>query len=257
MERTETDHGPIASTVVTAARILEEIGDRGRVVPRDLARALDLNRATVHRMLHTLQQLNYVGRQPDGSYGLTFHLFEIGNTVPESRHLIDAARRELLGLSHETGYTVNHGVLFEDQVLYVDKVTPQSYLQLELEVGESDPLHCTSLGKVLLAYQPRQEQSAILRRITLDRHTDRTITDPAVLAAEIERVRAAGWAIDDQELAMELRCVAAPVIDAEGIAVSAVSISGPSDRFLPANIQQLLPLLRETTERIAGNLASS
>lgn len=256
MNRTEPDHGPIASTVVTAARILEEIGDRGRVVPQDLARALDLNRATVHRMLHTLQQLNYIGRQPDGSYGLTFHLFEIGNTVPESRHLIDAARRELLELSHDTGYTVNHGVLYEDHVLYVDKVTPQSYLQLELEVGESDPLHCTSLGKVLLAYLPEPERRATLERIVLDRHTERTITNRRDLGMEIERVHADGWAIDDQELAMELRCVAAPVLAPDDTALSAVSISGPSDRFLPADIQKLLPLLRKTTEHIAANLAA-
>lgn len=256
MNQNEPDHGPIASTVVTAARILEEIGERGRAVPRDLARALDLNRATVHRMLHTLQHLNYVGTQPDGSYGLTFHLFEIGNTVPESRHLIDAARRELLELSHTTGYTVNHGVLYDDRVLYVDKATPQSYLQLELEVGESDPLHCTSLGKVLLAYLPSEERGAILDRISLDRHTDRTITDRRTLALEIDRVHANGWAIDDQELAMELRCVAAPVLTAAGTALSAVSISGPSDRFLPADIQRLLPRLRDTAERIATALAA-
>lgn len=254
MNHAETDHGPIASTVVTASRILEEIAERGRVVPQDLARALDLNRSTVHRMLHTLQILNYVGKQPDGSYRLTFHLFEIGNTVPESRNLIDTARSELLALSHETGYTANHGVLFDDRVLYVDKVTPASYLQLELEVGESEPLHCTSLGKVLLAFTEEEERRTIIDRIAFDRYTDHTITDRPMFAREIERVYAEGWAIDDQELALELRCVAVPVLRTDGGIVSAVSLSGPSDRLLPNIVQKLLPYLQQTATRIAANI---
>ncbi len=245
---------PIAGTVVTAAEILEFIAERGKVLPQDLSKELDLNRSTVHRMLHTLQLLNYVGRMPDGTYRLTFHLFELGNSVPHSHNLIDSARRELLQLSYETGYTVNHAVLYEDQVLYIDKAAPASYLQLDLAVGESEPAHCTSLGKVLIAFQTPSVAETILRRIVLPPFTPNTITDRDVLRREIDVVRNQGYALDNQELAMELRCIAAPVLRADKTLVSAVSISGPSDRLRPEHIPGLLPRLRDVVGVIGRNI---
>ncbi|MDA3948853.1 MAG: IclR family transcriptional regulator [Spirochaeta sp.] len=248
---------PVAGTVVTAARILEYIGDHGKVYPRDLARDLELNRSTVHRMLYTLEILHYVGKQPDGGYRLTFHLFEIGNSVPHSYDLIDTARRELIQLSHDTGLTVNHGVNHDDQVLYIDKATPPTYLQLDRSVGETEPLHCTSVGKVLLAFCPEEEREATLQRLSLDEYTPNTITSIDELRRETDSVRSAGYAIDRQELALEVRCVAVPVRRPDGLAMSAISLSGPEDRLTFELIDQLLPRLTGMAERIQGNIAVS
>lgn len=247
----------VASTVRTAAEILDYIAERGRVYPRDLALDLKLNRSTVHRMLHTLELLNYVGKRPDGGYRLTFHLFEIGNSVPHSHNLIDTARRELLQLSHDTGLTVNHGVLYDDQVLYVDKATPATYLQLDRSVGESEPLHCTSVGKVLLSFCGKKRREEILNRLTLTVFTPRTISSPEDLRREIETVRREGYAVDNQELALELRCVAVPVLDHRGDIISGISISGPEDRLTPALIPDLIPRLRESADRISRNISST
>lgn len=246
----------VASTVVTAAGILEYIAERGRVLPRDLAVDLDLNRSTVHRMLYTLELLNYVGKLPDGSYRLTFHLFEIGNSVPHSHNLIDTARRELLQLCQDSGFTVNHGVLYEDQVLYVDKVTPATYLQLDRSVGETEPLYCTSVGKVLLAFCDAERFEQRFMQLELKPFTPNTITDPNALRDEIQRVRASGYAVDNQELALEVRCVAVPILDPTGVAVSGISISGPEDRLSPAAISDLLPLLKNAAVQITRNMQS-
>jgi IclR family KDG regulon transcriptional repressor len=246
---------PVASTVVTAATILETIAARDRVQAQQLAKELDLNRSTVHRMLHTLQILGYVTKHSDGYYGLTFHLFEIGNSVLHSYNLIDPARRSLLQLSNDTGYTVNHAVLFEDETLYVDKATPPSYLQLDRAIGETEPLHCTSLGKTLLAYQPAAERKRILDSIELVPLTPNTITDRDELAAELDGVREQGYAVDNQELALELRCVAAPVLGETGELISAVSISGPADKLLLESIPELLPKLRDAVTEISRNMA--
>lgn len=252
---TEETTGPVASTVLTAARILEYIGEHGRVYPRTVASDLDLNRSTVHRMLYTLELLTYVGKLPDGGYRLTFHLFEIGNSVPHSHNLIDTARRELLQLSHDTGLTVNHGILYDDQVLYVDKATPATYLQLDRSVGESEPLYCTSVGKVLLGYCDREYRESIVARLDLSPHTPNTITDRTALHAELEQVRTQGYAVDHQELSMEVRCVAAPVLDRRGYAVSGVSISGPEDKLTLDMIPRILPRLQEATDSISRNMS--
>lgn len=249
--------GSIAGTVVTAATILEYIAERGRVLPRDLAVDLKLNRSTVHRMLHTLELLNYVGRLGDGTYRLTFHLFEIGNSVPHSHNLIDTARRELLQLSQDTGLTVNHGILYDDLVLYVDKAAPSTYLQLDRPVGESEPLHCTSIGKVLLAFCSQGTRESLLARIPLDRYTENTITSREALRSELAQVRSTGFAIDRQELALEIRCVAVPVLDDSGVAVSGISISGPEDRLGPALIQSFIPLLKEAARTIRKNMSAA
>ncbi len=254
MTQTDEHRGPVASTVVTAAKILEYIGDRGRVLPRDLAVDLELNRSTVHRMLYTLELLNYVGRLPDGTYRLTFHLFEIGNSVPHSHNLIDSARRELLQLSHDTGFTVNHGVLYDDQVLYVDKATPATHLQLDRSVGESEPLHCTSVGKVLLAFCNEHEREDVLTRLKLSTFTPNTIGTIEALRAEIDKVRARGYAVDQQELALEVRCLATPILDENGLAISGISISGPEDRLTAEVIPMLLPRLKAAAETISGNM---
>jgi DNA-binding IclR family transcriptional regulator len=247
---------PVASTVVTAAAILDTIAARDRVLAQDLAKELDLNRSTVHRMLHTLQILGYVAKHPDGYYRLTFHVFELGNSVLHSYNLIDPARRSLLQLSHDTGFTVNHAVLFEDETLYIDKATPPSHLQLDRSIGETEPLHCTSLGKTLLAFQPAAERERILSRMELRAFTPHTITDRDALARELEDVRERGYAVDNQELALELRCVAAPVLGDDGSLISSVSISGPADRLRSESIPTLLPGLAEAVSTISENMAT-
>jgi DNA-binding IclR family transcriptional regulator len=248
---------PVASTVVTAAAILETIGSRDRVLAQELAKELDLNRSTVHRMLHTLQILGYVAKHPDGYYRLTFHVFELGNSVLHGYNLIDPARRSLLQLSHDTGFTVNHAVIFADETLYIDKATPPSHLQLDRSIGETEPLHCTSLGKTLLAFQPAAERERILATMTLEAFTPYTITDRADLTRELETVRERGYAVDNQELALELRCVAAPVLASDGSLISAVSISGPADRLRPETIPSLLPGLNAAVATIGENMAEA
>ena len=255
-ESTTSPSYPVASTVVTAALILDTIAHRDRMRAQELAKELSLNRSTVHRMLHTLEVLGYVGKHADGYYRLTFHLFEIGNSVLHSHNLIDPAHRNLIQLSEATGYTVNHAVLYQEETLYIDKASPPSYLHIDRAVGETEPLHCTSLGKILLAFQSREERGRILDSIQLDRFTPNTITDRRRLEDELDRVRGQEFAVDDQELTMELRCVAAPVRTPDGTLVSAVSISGPADRLLAESIPELLPRLRKAVETIGINMAA-
>ncbi|MFO7850790.1 MAG: IclR family transcriptional regulator, partial [Spirochaetia bacterium] len=194
------------STVETAFSILETIGYRGRVGPAALARDLGLVRANVHRLLFTLEKLGYVEKGENGEYHLTFSLFELGNTVPYSKNLIDTARPSMLRLAQVVGETVNNGVLFENEVLYIDKVDAAAYLKLDREIGSTDPLHCTSLGKVLLAFQGKETRKEFISSLSLIKKTENTITDPVKLEEECVRVKERGFALDFQELSFELNC---------------------------------------------------
>jgi IclR family KDG regulon transcriptional repressor len=237
--------------VVTAVSIVEYISSRGSVQPVDIARDLGLVRANVHRLLATLEAIGNVEKDEEGLYTLTFGLFELGNTVPHSRRLIDTARPSMLRLAQLTGETVNNAVLFDDEVLYIDKVEAATYLRLDRSIGSSDPLHCTSLGKVLLAFQPEEEQEEILQRLPLPSLTPNTITGREQLRRELQQVRINGYALDRQELSRDLNCAAAPVLGVRGEIVAAVSISGPAERFRDEKIKRHIPNLLATVREIS------
>jgi IclR family KDG regulon transcriptional repressor len=239
------------STVVTAVSIVEFIGSRGTVQPVEIAREMGLARANVHRLLVTLETIGYVEKDEEGRYTLTFKFFELGNTVPYHRGLIDTARPSMLRLAQLTGETVNNAVLFEDEVLYIDKVEAVTHLKLDRSIGNSDPLHCTSLGKVLLAHQPQKEREEIISRLELSARTPNTITDPKALHDELQTVLRQGYALDRRELSRDLNCAAAPVLDGRGRIVSAVSISGPADRFDGEKVERYLPELQATAREIS------
>ncbi len=225
------------STVETAFSILEFIGQRGHVSASAIARELSLVRSNVHRLLYTLSRLGYVERGESEDYHLTFSLFELGNTVPHSRNLIDSVRPSMLRIAQLTGETVNHGVLYDREVLYIDKVEAAAHLKLDREIGSVDPAYCTSLGKVLLAYQGEEERESILQSLSLVPRTENTIVDPDRLSRELAEVEKQGYAFDFQELSVELNCVAAPIFDENGRIVSAMSVSGPSDRFTAEKVR--------------------
>lgn len=239
------------STVVTTTRIIECISYYGEVTPSGLANELQLSRSNAHRLLATLEELDLVEHTSKGTFNLTFKLFELGNTVPHRKKLIDAARPPMLRLSQAQGETVNNGVLYQDEVLYIDRVEPVNYLKLDKSIGSTDPLYSTSLGKVLAAFLEPAEQESLLNRLDFTASTPNTITDPVYFRQELQRVRDQGYALDRQELSMELNCMAAPVFDVHGRVCSAISISGPVHRFNDERMQELLPSLLQTVKEIS------
>lgn len=239
------------STVRTATQIIECISRHGEVTPNGVAKELDLSRSNVHRMLATLEQLELVEHTTRGTYNLTFKLFELGNTVPHRKHLIDAARPPMLRLSQAIGETVNNGVLYQNEVLYIDKVEPVNYLKLDTSIGSTDSVHNTSLGKVLVAFLKPDEQEQLISCLDFKPTTPNTITDADLFREELQRVREAGYALDRQELSLELNCAAAPVFDGRGRVCSAISISGPAHRFNYSRQQEIIPLLLQTVKEIS------
>jgi DNA-binding IclR family transcriptional regulator len=133
-------------------------------------------------------------------------------------------------------------------VIYIDKIEPTRSVRMITRIGASNPVHCTSVGKAILAFLPEERFADVLRRIRFERFTHRTLATAEALRVEIEKTRRRGYAVDDEELEEGLRCIAVPVLDAQRLPVAAVSVSGPSFRVtaqkLPSIANHLLQCVR-------------
>jgi DNA-binding IclR family transcriptional regulator len=157
-------------------------------------------------------------------------------------------------ISDKSRETVHLATLEQDEVIYIDKIDSSQPLRLHSYVGQKIPLHASALGKVLLAWAPEHILEDLLKKGKLKRFTDTSITDPEALKEEIRKIRNQGYAEDQEESVPGVRCVAAPIRNREGLAVAAISISLPCQRFDRANIADLQKLVCKGTMQISQQM---
>lgn len=238
-----------------ALSIVEEIARAGQDLGvTELARRLSLNKSTVHRLLSTLESRGYVEQNHEtGRYGLGLKILELGSSAANRLALRDIARPVLEQLSRDLGEAVNLVVLSGGEAVYIDKVETETMIRMHFQLGKRSPLHCTAAGKVLLAHQG-QPVERVLREAELKRYTPNTITRVDRLAQHLAEVRQRGYAVDDEEQELGVRCVAAPVWDQEGRVAAAVSVSGPILRVTSERVPQIVAALTDATARISRRL---
>ena len=238
-----------------ALSILEALGSVHEMGLTELARKLGLGKSSVHRLLASLVTRGYVEKNPESDrYRLTYRLFGVGSQAAARLGLRDIAHPVMDRLAAQTGEAVNLGVLDGTRVVNVHRVESQHLLRMHLEIGGGIPAHATALGKALLAALPAEEVSRRLRGQRLERLTPNTIADRSALRNALARVRAAGFATDDEECSLGLRCVAAPILDNRGLVAAAVSVSGPSLRLPLASLTGLSGPVREAAREISHRL---
>jgi len=232
-----------------AFAVLELLGDSPTALGlAQVAAALKLHKSTAHRFLMVLERHHMVERIAGGKFRLGLKLFEFGNRAIEQYDLRDRAQPHLRRLVAETEETAHLSILEDSRVIYIDKIEPARSVRMITRVGSSNPVHCTSVGKAILAFLPEERIAEIIRQTKFERFTHRTLATPEALLAEVEKTRRRGYAIDDEEFEEGLRCIAVPVLDAQRQPVAAVSVSGPSFRVtaqkLPAIANHLLYCVR-------------
>jgi IclR family pca regulon transcriptional regulator len=220
----------------------------------EVARATGLTRAAARRFLLTLVDLGYV--RTDGRlFALSPRVLELGYAYLSSLSLPEVAEPHLERLVAEVHESASVAVLDDEDVVYVARVATSRIMRVTINIGTRFPAYCTSMGRVLLAGLSPSELDAYLARADLRRFTPRTVTTPAVLRAELDRVRAQGWAMVDQELEEGLRSIAAPIRDRSGAVVAAANISTHASRTTPEAARgELLPPLLATTAHIEADL---
>ncbi len=247
---------PTLSTVRNAARLLKAFLSREpELGVSELSRRLGIGKSNVHRLLSTLVAEGLVEQDPrNGGYRLGLVTFELGEAVRVHMDLHAAAGPVLAQLRDETGESAQVGVLDGFEVVYVDRLESAHSLRLFTETGRRVPVHCTSSGKVLMAHRPEPDREKYLSNAQLVALTPATITDPDQLRDEMVAVRGRGWAQSVNERETGVASIAAPVRDAHGEVVAAISIGAPTTRFGAIPRRRYAGAIMEAGEAVSRRL---
>ena len=226
-----------SSTVLKTLRMLETISEHGgEMALSDIAQTAELDRSTAYRLLRTLEEAGYVAQsETTKRYRLSYKVLSLGQPMLRKAGLDDIIIGALRQLAQATHETANFQVLDGEEAVIRLQAKGSQLLSVDFKVGDRSRLHCTSIGKALLAHQDREFVDAIIDK-GLDKVASRTITSPDDLRAELARVRNQGYATDEFEFADDLCCVAAPVLTSDGTLCGGINFAGPKSRFDAAHV---------------------
>jgi DNA-binding IclR family transcriptional regulator len=242
------------TTLAKGLKMLEAVahsdGPRG---VSELGRELGITRSNAHRLLQTLAALGYVRQDQDRKqYEPTLRLFELGSAVVSHRDIRTVSQPVMRALGRHVDENVILSVRDGSEVVVLDRVEGTRTLRTYTPLGSRNPMHCTSAGKLLLAYAPADIVDEVMR--SLPKFTARTIVTTAKLRAELQRIRIQGFATAQAEWREDVGGVCAPIWQSDGSLAAALGVSGPIARFSPAQIKvhlpQLLAAAREISERL-------
>lgn len=222
----------------------------------EISKQLRLSKSTVQRLIYTLKTLGYIDREEEtkkyrlGGKALSFALSMVKNL-----DLRRVAYPILQKTSKEIGETVNLAILDGTEIVYVERIKTEQILNINLQVGSRLPAYCTSMGKAMLAFLPEERLDDLLKKMRLVPHTPHTITSKEALKNELRKVRAQGFATNNEELSLGLRSTAAPIRDYRGEVIAAVNIAVPSIRISQKQLETVLAKkVVETARQISLSL---
>lgn len=237
--------------------ILEMMMEKDSLGVTEISKVLGVNKSSAYRLLITLEDRNFVRQDPvSGKYSLGMRLASFRTKVLEGIDLRGIARPYLKWLTDETREASALCVLSDNQGIIIEKQSSKESISAYLYVGMTEPLHCTALGKVLLGHLPEDRQIELLSK-NLERFTAYTITDKEQILEECRKAYEQGYALDNEEYSLSMRCIAAPVYNSKGELAAAVGISGPVTRVRSDNISEYIEAVREAAKNISSNLGYS
>jgi IclR family transcriptional regulator, acetate operon repressor len=239
-------------SVARAVGVLQALADsEGELGVTELGRRLGVHKATASRLVATLAEHRLVERNPvTDKYRLGFGLIHLAGSAMAGLDLAREARPVLEDLAERTQETVNLAVLDGDAVLNVDQITSPRTVASRSWVGRRTPWHCTSNGKVLVAWLPEPDRE-ILLAAPLEQRTERSITDPQRMRSQLAEITTRGYAQTVEELEQGLNAVAAPVRRADGQVAAAVSVAGPAFRMRPGELPRIARLAMDAAAAIS------
>ena len=218
---------------------------------KELTEALELNKSTTFGLVNTLANLGYLQQNPENQkYSLGLRVLNFSNAVRAQNLIIRAVHPYLEQINRKYGETVHCAVPQNTSVIYVDKVEAVSSIYISTQIGTQNALHCTGVGKCVLAYLPPYEQERVLSS-PMQAMTANTITTPQQLRECIQQVRKNGYATDNEEISVGLSCVAVPVFSAAETVSCAISVSGMTARIQAACEKGLVAELKQAARAIS------
>jgi DNA-binding IclR family transcriptional regulator len=218
----------------------------------DISRALDVPVNSVFRILNTLDKHNYVQRKPGTkSYVLTRKMMSIGYDAPVDRTLMENSLDVMRAVRDQVGETVVVSIIDGFEGLVLEQVPGVHPFRFVCDAGTRQALHASASTKSILAHWPEAELAKAYERMTFEAFTERTITSRSQLEAELEEVRTRGYAVDTGEALDGVHCVAAPILDQRGVAIAAVTVTGPSNRLRVQDFARIGRTVARETARIS------
>ncbi|WP_170401663.1 IclR family transcriptional regulator [Ruegeria arenilitoris] len=257
MAETETqDKETHIPTNLRLLLILEEVARRGvSVKPSDLIEALGLAKPTIHRLLQTAEAEGFLQRDLDGrSYGPGHRLRRLSVNTMSSEHLRTARLAILRSVAETVGETCNLAIPDREGMIYLDRVETKWPLRIQLPVGTQVPFHCTASGKMYLSTLRQKKLDGFLSAGHLQPQTERSLTDPKALRAEIQRISENSYSTDDEEFMTGMTALAVPVQDGQGRLVGTLSVHAPTQRHDVNSLMSFLGILQKGANELSALL---
>lgn len=247
---------PIIQSIERALKILDLFDEyTPELKITEISDKMGLHKSTVHSILKTLEKYHYINQNPEnGKYKLGLKLVERGNYVVSTIDIRQVARTYLLELSKKTGQTVHLGILNGREGVYIDKIEGESAAIRFSKIGKGIPLHSTAIGKVLLAFKSPKEIQQFLKDYHFTQQTKYTITTQDEFLAQLEKVHQQGYAIDNQENELGVRCIAIPLLNYENKVLASISISTLISQVDNERLAKYISLLKQTGLEISKRL---
>ena len=221
----------------------------------EIHKTLDISKATVFTILNVLEAHDIVKKNDKGEYEIGVKLYQLGMSYISKVDIVKIARPYLEALMEETGYTVHLGVLDSGELLYVDKVEPDAFIKFSTFPGMRSEIHITSLGKAISAFLDEAELDKIISEKGLSKHTPHTMTDAQEFKQSLVEIRKNGYAIEDEEGEIGVRCIGAPIFSNDGRrVVAAVSVASHTSSLHPDSFAEVAKKVKNTAKAISKEL---
>lgn len=249
--------GAQIKSVQKALMIIDVMAAEQRELPlSEITCKVGLPKSTLYSILCTLKDYGYIEQSDaNGAYRLGIRFFEMGSLVGRQWKIRAAAKPHLQNLQKELGETVQLGTAFEGEVLFLEKMESGRPFRIVSNAESRQPMHCSALGKVLLAFWTQAQQMAFISAHPLLRMTGQSITDPEKLLAQLAQIRAQGYAVDNREVMDALIGVAAPIFSGDGSVRFAVGVCGLEERFGEERLPHIIRAVQDTAQAISKEAA--
>ncbi len=253
--RTRSGDTSSVRTLERGLTVLSALAELREGTLTQIAKKAGLSASTAYRLLETLRQQGYVEwEERSGLFSVGLRAYQVGAAFSERNSLLSAAQGEMQTLVQDINETANLAVRRGSEAVYVYQVEARQMMRMFTQIGAVAPLHCSGVGKVMLAWLPAAEVRHLVGEGPYPAYTPASLTGLPALSRELETVRDQGYALDDEERELGVRCLATPVRDSSGEVVASLSISAPTSRFPRKNIPEMLARVRLASDQISARL---
>jgi DNA-binding IclR family transcriptional regulator len=222
---------------------------------KEISEKLQLSKSTVHGIIKTLEHRGYLEQNPeDLKYKPGIKLFILGNFVGKHLDIGNIARPIIRALADEVNETVHLVTLQRDEVIYIEKVEGPRALTIYSHIGKRAPVHCTGVGKAILAHLSEKEVDRLLSTASLEAFTEYTMIDVNEIKKHLVSVRETGYAVDDEEIELGLKCIAAPIFNHDGNVIASISCAAPKMRLDEEKLPKVIVGIKKAASEISRSL---